>query len=417
MIPKPIHLARSTSSRAVHFASAGLATLLIALAGGCGSDGAVDPHGATGPSLGDPSGGEPLAVPSGYKLSIVPMPARDLADWDEYRESYRLARSLGVSVAHGYVEWGAIERSRDLDRWDAAANLVALAGSQGMQVSMVITVINVLTLGSLPADLPEAGLADPELQERWLGFLARFSTRFADDIDYLWLGNEIDIYLDLHPEEVAAWADLLERSVEVVHLHAPRMTVGTVMTYHNAVGSGRVAWIHTFGPVVDRMGITYYPEMMPGGYEPGRIQEQIDALIRDYGAYPLALVETAVGAVPYNGGGESAQVEYCHEFFRALRRHPGRFAFAGWFNLYDFSPEYVDTLSRSWGIGDPELIAWFGSTALARFDGSPRPVLTAWAKGVVDLQDKSGAVGSTDAPDRGPSEARSGAGRATTRPE
>ncbi len=316
-----------------------------------------------------------------FPFSITPMPARNLESWEEYVAAYRLARNLGFAIAHSYMQWGDIELEKGRFNWQAVQYYVILSRQQAMRLSMELTVINVNTLGRFPADLAGRSLASPEVRQRFLAFIDAFSRRYAGEIAYLWLGNEIDTYLAANPKEIPAWTELFRSAVAVVHRNAPEMQVGTVLTYHDAVKNQRTGWIDKWGPAADLIGVTFYPEMMPGGFQPARIQAQFDALVRDYGAYPLALVETAVGAVADFGGGEEAQRRYCRELLTALDRHRSHFVFAGWFNLHDYAPSYLRQLRSQFG-GNTPLTRWFGSTGLASFTGRARPVLDEWRRGV-----------------------------------
>lgn len=353
----------------------------------CGPDPSSDRAGtpgtvaaATVPTVKAPAGG--------FKLSIVPMAARDPLSWERNVEAYQKARRLGCSVAHSYVSWGDVELEAGKWDWQSPAYYPTLAKNHGMLVSMELTIINVMTLGKLPKDLEGHGLKDKALQDRWLAFLEKFGERFKSDIQYLWLGNEIDTYFSKHPEELDTWTNLLERSVQVLHRAAPQIKVGTVITYQDALSKGHTDWVHKWGPLCDVVAVTYYPQMMPGGYKPDEIQKQFDDLVEAYGQYRLALVETGVSACEEYGGGEAVQTAFCAELFQALRRHQDRFEFGGWFNLHDFSPDYVELLTAGWGVESRPFSCWIGGTALASFGGEPRPVYAQWAQEAQKLHEE-----------------------------
>jgi len=344
-------------------------TLLLLLS--VGVVGAVEPRAAVGTAV---SAVERVQVPDGgFPLSMTPMPANDPTSWSEHVASYKLARDLGTSVAHHYMNWGDIERDAGDYAWDDPADAFALASSHGMVASMELTIINVDTVGRLPRDLEGRSLGDPLLRQRFLSFVGELARRSRNDLDYLWIGNEVDIYLDQNPSELDTWTNLYRDAVQAVRTEAPGIAVGTVMTYHNALGNGRTSWVDRWGPYSDIIGVTFYPQFMPNGYEIDKIQSQIDGLVNAYGKYPLAIVESAVSAASDYGGGPSEQVEYCKEFFKALARHESDFAFAGWFNLHDFPPGFLAYYPSS-------LRNWLGSLALADFNANPRSVMSQWAE-------------------------------------
>ena len=347
--------------------------------------GPTDGQGYVGGSLTWPDApfdGMPLPPPDDErcKLSIVPMVARNAADWNEWTSAYEEAQDMHCHIAHSYLHWADIELDNGVFDWDSPGYYVSLAKGHGMEVSQEITVINVMDIGNLPADLAGRGLDDATLQQRFLSFVEQYAEHFKDDVSYLWLGNEIDTYLHYNPDKVPTFVNLLTQAVAIVREHAPEMKVGTVMTYHGAVMTGRTGWIHTFGPLVDIMAVTFYPQHMPGRYDEATIDQQFDDIVATYGDYPLALVESAVSAEAVYGGGEDKQVSYCRALFRAMRRHKDVFDFAGWFNLHDFDPAYLEMLFGGWGISDPDVLAWNGSLALSSFQDEEKPVHAVWAE-------------------------------------
>lgn len=309
------------------------------------------------------------------KLSIVPLPARDTSDLNEWGAAIAEAKSLNVDLVHSYIQWGAVEWTAGHYDWNGPGDYMALAAASGVEVSQEIEIICVDQMGAVPADLAGRSLSDPYLQQRFLDFVEAYCRHFADDVSYLWLGNEIDTYLHYRPYEVDTWADLLSRAVDIVHREAPNMKVGTVMTYQGALMFERTDWIHTFGPLVDVMGVTFYPQHLPGRYDEATIDQYFDDMIATYGDYPLAIVESSVSANPIYSGGEANQISYCHALFRALRRHKDKLEFGGWFNLHDFDPAYLAAMFGDWQDG----LDFNGTLALSTFYDQPRPVYYVFA--------------------------------------
>ncbi len=322
---------------------------------------------------------EPVAIPEGgFRLSIVPTPTGDVNEWGQWVAAYKQAHDLGCSVAHTYTDWVVTEPSAGQYKWGEIDYFFTLAKQQQMQVSMQISIIDINTLGKLPKDLKAKSLKDPKLKERFLTYVEAFAKKNRGNVDYLWLGNEVDIYLDKHPDELDAWVDIFRQAVAIVHREAPGVKVGLSMTYHTALGNGRTDWIHKWGPYCDIVAVTFYPEMMPGGFQPDSLQAQFDGLVRAYGQYRLAIIETAVGATGEYGGGEAAQVRYCTELFKALRRHKDRFAFVGWYTLNDYPEEWLAPMKAKFE--DQALGRWFSALSMASHDGKARPVMRTWAE-------------------------------------
>lgn len=313
------------------------------------------------------------------KLSLTPMPSGGNS-YSDYVAAYREAGEMGVKVAHHYRTWSELEPAAGAYEWQDFRYATDLAHLNGMEVSVEILLINVFDVGGLPADLEGRVLTDPLLKDRFLSFIRLFARQYKDEVHYVFIGNEIDTYFNEHQGELQDYAALLRQAAAAVHEEAPNMKVGTVLTYHDALKYGHTGWIDTFGPAVDLVGVTFYPEMMPGGYEPAQVRQQFDDLFAAYGSYSLALVESGVAAEPVFGGGEAEQVRFCQELFSALERHREALEFGGWFNLHDFSPDYVDQMTAGWGISDADLKTWFGSTGLAGYNDEVRPVHATWVE-------------------------------------
>ena len=110
-----------------------------------------------------------------------------------------------------------------------------------------------------------------------------------------------------------------------------------------------------------------------------RTRSPIEAVAWSPDASGLALVESAVSACDKYGGGEAAQAAFCTELFEALERHKDKLEFGGWFNLHDFPPAFLGTLTAGWGVDSAAFSCWLGGLALATFEGQPRPVYAQWA--------------------------------------
>jgi hypothetical protein len=154
------------------------------------------------------------------------------------------------------------------------------------------------------------------------------------------LGNEVNIYLADHPEEVEPYLTAFMAMRSAVRAVKPDLPIGTTLAFHDAMENGRFDLIDTFKSG-DFLAYTYYPHTTGFRYDGdtdgfGMVLEE---MITVSGDSPFIIVENGWATADSLGGSEIKQDEYIRATYAALAQHRDSFGRHIWYNLHDGSPE------------------------------------------------------------------------------
>ena len=322
---------------------------------------------------------EPVVPRLGKVGMVVSLPG-DPADYttELAADTYETVKRAGVRVSHLYYTWGQVEERRGVLRWDQADWAFAMTKAHGMEASAEIKLIDVNHVGDLPADVTLSSFGDPALVERFTAFCMALCDRYAGTLRYLWIGNEIDLYLHERREQIGAYADLLGAVRAAVKEKHPGIAVGTVSTYHAALENNALDVIRTVGARGDLIAFSLYPQMIAGA-GPSDIADHFDAMAGIARALGKrwAIVETGWSTEGI-GGSEALQTECVAELFRAYGAHLDDMEFLGLFVLHDLPESANRQIAEMYGLGAyDEFLKFQGTLGLVKNDGTPKP---AWGE-------------------------------------
>ncbi len=299
-------------------------------------------------------------------------------DVDGFRRSYTTAKNLGVSLCTLYYMWSELESSQGNYSWGDLDFPMQLLAEQQLRVSFILKIIDTSQLGTYPKDLRFRTFDEPGFVRRLTRFVETLLARYPSQINYLWIGNEIDDYFVSHRDAIPAYKNLLSEVVRAVHAKYPGVKIGTISTYHDAKMQKALDVIEQTGTVGDIVGFSFYPQSISGATptttEP-YMQDMIAIAKRI--RKPFLITETAWSAEGL-GGSDAHQVEYLRDLFRIYRRYKDQMDVLGLFVLYDFPGSVNQDLAAQAGIqGQEDFVRFTGSLGYAKNDGTPRPAWSA----------------------------------------
>ncbi|MEW5985835.1 MAG: hypothetical protein AB1791_04295 [Chloroflexota bacterium] len=273
-------------------------------------------------------------------IGLFANPANDdfsLANW---RAALRAARAAGAQATHLYLAWDQVETAPGEYDWGIADHLLDLPWLEGLRLSLVIEFIHTSVIGPRPADLNGLDLSDPRLVERAAAFAAAVAERYGDQLDYLALGNEVNIYLADDPQKLDTFLAFLDTVRAAVRRARPDLPTGTVLAFHELQNSGRLALIDAFKDN-DFLAYTYYPHGPGFAYDgdPNGFGQVLEQMITLSGQTPFLVVENGWATAATLGGSEERQAAYIQATFAALQEHRQAFQRHVWFGLHDGLPE------------------------------------------------------------------------------
>ncbi len=335
-----------------------------------------------------------LALSTRGLIGLIITTSGDDFSYENYRANIVEARKAGIQVAHSYISWGQVEVSEGVYDWSVPDLMLDTLSLEGLRLSVVIEFIHSSVPGMVPQDLAARSFDDTEYMDRAADFAIAVAERYGDQIDYLSLGNEVNIYLQANPTDLVPYLAAFSTIRQAVRTVRPELPVGTVIAFHEVINSDRWGVIEAFKRG-DFLAYTYYP------HEPGfrydiatdGFDAVLERMISVSGDKPFIVVENGFSSSPALGSNEDRQAQYVRDSFDALNAHRQEFNWHIWFSFHDSLPQACSDLAMSFFPYDPDpadagLSAWntfeefLCTLGLRRNDGTPKQ---AWRALVEEL--------------------------------
>ncbi len=349
-----------------------LPALLLCACGGGGGSGSV-----VGPA---PVAPGTLSIVSNPRPVPPPVP-------QDYLDAVDLGRSAGSRGAIVTWRWSELETAPGVyNLSDVVENLNFNAAARPSTIYVGIQPINTIPR-EVPADLSGVAFDDPQMLARFRSLLDQLLTLFAGRVTYLSIGNEVDVYLEAHPDELTAYRAFYAAAVSYVHSRDPAIKVGVTATFSGATGSAG-AMMSSLNQLSDVIMITYYP--LGAGFavrDPGVVASDFPLMLGLDPVKPILLQEVGYPAAALLGSSDARQADFVRNVFQAWRNSGARIPFLSFFLMHDFTPSLCDVLGDYYGLpGSDAFKAYLCTLGLRRTDGSARP---AW-QALVDEARSSG---------------------------
>ncbi|PYV09157.1 MAG: hypothetical protein DMG07_23860 [Acidobacteria bacterium] len=229
---------------------------------------------------------------------------------------------------------------------------------------------------SVPGDLKATPFNSPELLGRWDALIDAIAAQpAARRITHLLLGNEVDGYASLHPDEVGALMQMYARGVARVHLRLPGVRVGTITTSFGAHSFPEMfRALASFGDVVV---YTHY-SVLGGSTGPWKMEP-----VANIGAQLAYLGQLAEGK-PFafsEIGYASSSINHSSAELDPFRK-TGQLEFLLYNNLFDYPPDVCERYSALQQIVPETICSFLASLGLRSYDtGEPRLAWYAFVEG------------------------------------
>jgi hypothetical protein len=324
-------------------------------------------------------------------IIIPPILNGENFDPTAYQNSLALARESGVQVSHYYFHWGDIEKEPGIYDWTIPDYIVEANTLEELQLSIVFSVIHTTVRGRIPDDLINLSFDDPTFVQRLSAFLSAFAERYAGQVHYLAIGNEVNNYFANHRDEIPAYASAFEDARTAIHATNPDLLVGIIFAYHDAETLNTTDVIQELN-LGDYIAYTMY--LYNQGFhfrrDPAEIGDYLDRMVALAEGTPVVITETGWSTALELDGSEEGQAEYVRQLFMALSERREEIRFVSWFVLHDPQPESCesDALTFFEPGTEPDLnsdsmqsfvtfICYFG---LRHSDGTPKQAWEVWVQ-------------------------------------
>jgi len=177
------------------------------------------------------------------KLGMTPTYSGPQANWtnDNITNSINITSQLGVEIVYFGFLWGDIELTDDSFFWELSDQVVQTVHLNGQKLSMVSLMPNTFDLDDIPGFVTFTSFDDPVMIEQYSSFLNKALERYDGNIDYLWVGNEINGYLKEYPDELEAYQTFFESVYDSVKINFPTIKIGITFTYDGRIASNDIS--------------------------------------------------------------------------------------------------------------------------------------------------------------------------------
>jgi len=310
---------------------------------------------------------------------------------DTYCPNVKRVRETGAPIIHGYIAWGATEKSEDDYDWVGMDYKMEISSLHGMERSIVIDIIRTNDIGDIPSDVEFTSFDDPELKERFADFAVEVLDRYGDNISYIEIGNEVDIYLANHRDEIDEFKELYGYTYDRIKDKHPDVKIGTVFAYHAAKKANATDIIEEISDVGDFNAFTLYiyNENFAFNTDMDEVPEYFDEM-DEISEKPFAVVETGWSTSALLESSEEKQAEYVDEVFSILEEKKDRIEFLTWFGTNDIPDETCGLIAESFITEDIEHVkgteymkyfeAFICTEGLRTIENEPKPGWNEWIK-------------------------------------
>ncbi len=289
-----------------------------------------------------------------------------------------LARSAGMRGAVLAWRWSDLEsQAGDFTLTDLGNTLDFWGTARPSTLFVGIQLVNTVKR-EVPPDLSAEPFDSVLFRDRFRALIDQVLPLFGTRVTYLSIGNEVDVYLETNPGEVAAYERFYADAVAYAHQRAPGLIVGVTSTFGGAAGSA-AGIMATLNSHSDAIMLTYYP-LAPGFavQPPSAPATDFPLMLGLAPGKPVILQEVGYPAAPLLGSSDAAQATFVANVFSAWQDAGGRIPLLSFFLLHDLTATTCDILGDYYGLPDSaQFKAYLCTLGLRHTDGSPRP---AWAE-------------------------------------
>ncbi|WP_298868198.1 hypothetical protein [uncultured Gimesia sp.] len=304
-----------------------------------------------------------LALTDLPPLEPVPSP-------DDMVAAIKKSQDAGCNGAVLTFSWPSLEPSQGAYSLDELKGTVAL--NQGRILFLGIQILNT-TVKDLPIDLQGKQFDDPLILERFCSFLDALAPLLKNRVSYLSIGNESDIYLSIHPDEIETFGVFLNRARQHAKEIAPHLMIGTTLTDSGALRPE----MQKLTAQADAHFLTYYHGQvgLEGAFKNTKnTKDEILALATQFDERPIVFQEIGFPANTEISSPDK-QAEFVRGVFDAWDELGDRIPFLNYFMMYDFPDAIIKDQLAYYGVSEntKPLVKFLSSLGLHETNGKPRP--------------------------------------------
>lgn len=223
----------------------------------------------------------------------------------------------------------------------------------------------------LPKDLKGRSFDDPEVIARFNQMLdwALAQVRGSELVS-LSIGSELDIYLQSHPKEWAAYETFFRQTADHARNIRPGLKIAAEMTFPVFTGRDRERAL-SLNRYADIIGVSYYPT--DGLEQKARLPETVHkdmAAVADLAqGKPIIYYQFGYPSGTRCGSSEARQAEFIRQSFQAWDRYRSQVYLINFTWMFELSPDAVLGYTKYYQFDNPGFRDFLGSLGLKTWKG------------------------------------------------
>jgi hypothetical protein len=302
-----------------------------------------------------------------FYLGVVPTP-KSLPEttWDDIVDAYKEAGDIAeVTMVWTGKNIGQFERLKE----NQVMTALRVYGLKTILTLSFATIKEVPGEGLvLVIDAPEgfeASLSDHEFRSQWVNEAKMIAQEFKPE--YFSLGNEINDYFYLHPEDIDSYMSLFVEAYSEIKEASPGTKVFVVFSYTHLIDNNQWDLLERFNSKVDLIGLTTYP--WKHFDDPGDIPVDYYTRLSQHTSRPIAFTEIGWISSEERGSSEGEQADYLMRFLELTKDMD--IEMINWLFLHE--PELTGIVAS---VTSPET----STISLKNRDGSKKGVYDVWVR-------------------------------------
>ncbi len=290
-------------------------------------------------------------------------------------EGVSVAAKAGVTGDQLFNLWNALEPSPgQINVSNPAGGISYLGGTLGWTLELTIGILNT-SVNVVPSDLQGVAFDDPRMIARFHALLDQIFPILNSHVEYLSIGNEVDVYLAAHPDQWPQYTTFYADAVAYVHAHAPGVKVGVATTWSGTSGASKTA-VAALNASSDVWIITYYP--LGGDFivdSPSAPLSDFPAMVNLADGKAVVLQEVGYPTSHKLKSSDTMQAEFVRNVFTAWQAQGDRIPFLSYVMEHDLNRKYCDEQSAYYGVSDPDghFSDYFCTLGLLTVEGEQKP--------------------------------------------
>jgi hypothetical protein len=305
-----------------------------------------------------------------------------------------LAQQAGVDAAQLSNNWSELEPTPgQYQTADLSAPLQGLGGQFGWNLMLTIGVINTVKRET-PPDLANVAWDDPVMIDRFEALFDHIRPLFNSRLKYISIGNEVDVYFLMNPDEFQAYVTFYDTIADYIHQQAPGLAVGVTTTFSNTIGPAE-SMVTQLTQNSDVIIFTYYPLQANFDPEPPDVPlTDFPAMVQFAGRRPVILQEVGYPSAHKLASSPKLQKQFVQNVFQAWKDTGPAIPFLIYFGMHDFGGKFTKSLVKYYGIKDPtrHFPAYLRSLGLRHVNDSAKPGWKAFVQGVAGVNASNAAA-------------------------